>query len=247
MAKRLDIVDMSHHNVVKDFAAIKNAGVLGMIHKATEGATYVDPKYSARKIGCAEVGLPFASYHFFRPGDPVEQMLHFTKTVAPVRHRLVLDYEDERCMLANLCTAISWLRKNFPDCPVTVYGGHVIKDQMNNKQWYDHSVLQQTDFWIAHYTVNAAPVWPNSVWPAWALWQYSDGRVGDTPHLNAGVVGDVDCNMFNGERSEIERWFNPAGSDPAPEPAPTKSAVSINIDVEGADTVHVTVNGKKVT
>jgi lysozyme len=122
----------------------------------------------------------------------------------------------------------------------------VIKEQMNNKQWYDVPILQQADFWIAHYTAADAPVWPSTVWPKWALWQYSDGSVGGQPRLNVGVKGDTDCNMFNGDRSAVAQWFSSAKVASAPEPAP-KSAVSINIDVEGADTVHVTVNGKQIT
>lgn len=244
MPNRLDIIDMSHHNLVKDFAAIKQAGVLGMIHKATEGGSYKDPKFEARRAGCREAGLFFASYHFFRPGDPKGQMKLFSDTSGPDIKRLVIDYEDDRCSLANLCTAIQWLRTNRPECGITVYGGHVIKEQFAKQQWYDVDALNATDFWIAHYTSADKPVWP-SQWPEWKLWQYSDGNVGGQPRLNVGVGNDTDCNMFNGDRSEIEGWFYPVSKAPE-QPAPEKSAVTVNIDVEGADTVHVVVNGKQI-
>jgi GH25 family lysozyme M1 (1,4-beta-N-acetylmuramidase) len=32
------VVDLSHHNDVADFGAVKAAGIAGIIHKATEGA-----------------------------------------------------------------------------------------------------------------------------------------------------------------------------------------------------------------
>jgi lysozyme len=38
------VIDLSHHNQNLDFPQIKNAGgIVGVIHKATQGVTYMDP------------------------------------------------------------------------------------------------------------------------------------------------------------------------------------------------------------
>lgn len=39
------VVDLSHHNRVEDFNAVKADGIVGVIHKATQGFRYTDPKY----------------------------------------------------------------------------------------------------------------------------------------------------------------------------------------------------------
>lgn len=37
------VVDISHHNIVKDLKATAAAGVWGVIHKASQGSGYRDP------------------------------------------------------------------------------------------------------------------------------------------------------------------------------------------------------------
>ena len=39
------IVDISHHNLHVDFGALKDAGIVGVIIKATQGSSYVDPNF----------------------------------------------------------------------------------------------------------------------------------------------------------------------------------------------------------
>ena len=46
MAEQLNaVIDISHHNANLDFQQAKAAGILGVIHKATQGLTYKDPMY----------------------------------------------------------------------------------------------------------------------------------------------------------------------------------------------------------
>jgi hypothetical protein len=40
------VIDISHYNRDVDFAAAKQAGILGVIHKATQGSGGVDPTYA---------------------------------------------------------------------------------------------------------------------------------------------------------------------------------------------------------
>ncbi len=42
------VVDLSHHNTVASFQDAKLNGVVGVIHKATQGRSIVDAKYHAR-------------------------------------------------------------------------------------------------------------------------------------------------------------------------------------------------------
>ena len=47
MARTLNaVIDLSHHNGKVDFAKAKADGIVGAIHKATEGLTFADRKYA---------------------------------------------------------------------------------------------------------------------------------------------------------------------------------------------------------
>ena len=37
------VIDLSHHNATVDLQAAKGDGILGVIHKATQGLTFQDP------------------------------------------------------------------------------------------------------------------------------------------------------------------------------------------------------------
>lgn len=88
------VVDISHHNIVKDFALVAAAGIWGVIHKATQGRAYRDPDYAMRRKAATNAGLLWGAYHF-NTGDAVElQVENFIKTAQPDERRLmVLDYE----------------------------------------------------------------------------------------------------------------------------------------------------------
>jgi lysozyme len=55
----------------------KDAGILGVIHKLTEGSTVVDPKVKARYGLAKDAGMLFGLYHFLRPGDIEKQAAFF--------------------------------------------------------------------------------------------------------------------------------------------------------------------------
>jgi lysozyme len=41
------VIDISHYNRDPDFTAARQGGIVGVIHKATQGADGVDPTYAA--------------------------------------------------------------------------------------------------------------------------------------------------------------------------------------------------------
>src|SRR5215471_12132865 len=71
------VIDLSHWNTVKDFAAVKAAGIVGVIHKCTEGDGYADPTYDNRADAARAAGLLWGAYHFLRPGDMAAQARYF--------------------------------------------------------------------------------------------------------------------------------------------------------------------------
>src|ERR1044072_7963526 len=50
-------IDISHGVAVSDFGAIRRSGILGLIHKATEGGDWVDSSYAVRRPLAEQAGL----------------------------------------------------------------------------------------------------------------------------------------------------------------------------------------------
>ncbi len=88
------VVDLSHHNGDVDLARAKAAGIMGIIHKATQGTQYEDATYDGNRAQAASNGLSWGAYHFGIGGDGVAQAEHFLSIVNPCdQDLLVLDCE----------------------------------------------------------------------------------------------------------------------------------------------------------
>src|SRR4051812_2575135 len=86
------VIDLSHHNKVSSFGDVKSDGIFGIIHKATQGATSIDPRFATHTSQAKDAGLRVGAYHFGVAGDPIAQADHFVST-AGSGSLLVLDFE----------------------------------------------------------------------------------------------------------------------------------------------------------
>lgn len=237
MSNDLVVIDISHYQDVQSFAEVKAAGIVGVIIKATEGVTYVDPDYARHRAEAEDAGLAVATYHYLHHGSIAEQVDHYLKTVDPdPGERLCIDYEDAALSLDDLRQAIRAIRKADETLQVTVYSGHLLKEQLGSG--YDEE-LATTSLWVAQYTTAAAPTWPQGTWPVWTLWQFTD-------RANvAGIESLVDGDRFNGDVEQCLRWFGLAGPDPAPGPEPIPDQlVTVGIRAPEGVTVQVYVNDR---
>jgi lysozyme len=239
MSNDLVVLDISHYQPEPDWAALKAAGIVGIIMKATEGQTYVDETFARRYGAAIDAGLAVSSYHFLRPGSIAAQISHYLKTVDPEPgERVCLDHEDPGVSLADLASAVEAINAADPSLQVTIYSGHIIKQQLGDG--YD-DVLATTSLWIAQYTLNAAPDWPSGTWPVWSLWQYTDKA--EVP----GIEGNVDGNRFNGSAEQCLAWFGPSqGVVPEPESWPETQVVTMRLDVPDNVEVRVVINDERV-
>lgn len=203
------VIDLSHHNASVDFSAIKSDGILGVIHKATQGISYVDPKFKERAEQAVAYDVPVGAYHFGTAADPVQQAEHFVEQAGGER-LLVLDFEnnpDKTQGDMSLQGAESFVRRV---CELTgrypmLYSGHTIKEVVQAQEITnpEQTELSKCKLWIAQYST--APVIP-AIWSSWTLWQYTDGQVGPEPHTVAGV-GPCDRDYFNGTEDELRQLF----------------------------------------
>lgn len=199
---RIAVVDLSHHNVIpKGLAEAKAAGIVGVIHKATEGLTNSDKKYNARRILASNVGLLWGAYHFMRAGSVERQVDFFMETAKPDAETLMAcDYEDDAIPVSALVEFMQSLEKILGRLPV-LYCGHILKAKLGSKA---NPALSKYRLWLAQYGKVAHPP---AGWEKTWLWQYSDGASGPSPHVVPGINSPVDCDNFDGTDEQLrEEW-----------------------------------------
>lgn len=208
------VIDLSHHNQISSFDQVKNAGILGVILKATQGTTYTDPTFADHRAGALAAGLHVGAYHFGTGGDPVGQA-ELLLSVAGKDGLLVLDFESnsqgQSMSLLEAEQFVQYIQQATGRYP-GLYSGYTIKQALANANITDASqtVLSQCWLWISQYA--SMPVLPK-VWGRWTLWQYTDGAQGPGPYTVDGV-GRCDRDQFNGSEEELAALFN--GSPLAP-------------------------------
>lgn len=193
------VVDISHHNTIHDFQAMYDAGVRGVIHKATQGLEYVDPMMSKRKQAVLDAGLLWGCYHFATGDDPEAQVEHFIQTVSPDATTLMaLDHEPNNNNQLDLDGAKSFLQalETKLGRKGVLYSGNLIKEQLDDSDGDDY--LSQHRLWLAEYGPKAKlpPGWTN-----YFIWQFSE--TGKLP----GTDGKLDLNTFDGGDDDlVKQW-----------------------------------------
>lgn len=229
MSDKFYVVDISHHEIVESFEIAKKGGVAGVIHKATQGTRFVDPKYATRKEPAVAAGLLWGAYHFGTGDDVATQVDHFLSTVKPTSTTLLaLDYEPnpagKSMSLAQAKEFLERVYKKTGQRPV-LYSGHKIKEDLPKKDVF----FGQHRLWLAQY--GKLPKLPKA-WDSYWLWQFTGDNIGPLPHELPGMVGNgLDINKFNGNLKKLKaEWVGAESSintapkeDQIPaEPAPTK-------------------------
>jgi lysozyme len=203
------VVDLSHHNDVVDFGAVKAAGIAGVIHRATEGASFTDKLYGGRRVGALGVGLLWGAYHFLRPGSITAQVGFFLKVAAPDGTTLLaLDHEDKHVALIDAKEFL--LRVEDAVGRKMLYSGSVIKEQLGSRI---DGYLAAHRLWLAQY--GPRPVTPRN-WPSAWLWQFTGDGVGPKPHSVPGIVGSgTDINSYEGDAVKLAaEWSGPTTVEP---------------------------------
>ncbi len=201
MTPKRDVIDLSHWNTVDSFTAVYDAGVVGVIHKVTEGAEYVDPYYYTRATPAKAAGLLWGRYHFGNDEPVAEQVDNFLQQWQR-DELLALDLENNVNGTMSKQQAIDFINmvEDRTGIVPVLYGGSLIKEYMQDKGSY----MNYCRLWLSHY--NATPILPHGWTSAW-LWQYTDSTHGPEPHGCPGITGAVDCNAYDGSRDQlIAEW-----------------------------------------
>ncbi|HET7436867.1 MAG TPA: GH25 family lysozyme [Thermoanaerobaculia bacterium] len=127
------VVDLYHGDRVSSFAKAAAAGVWGVIHKATTGATGRDEKYATRRARVRAAGLLWGAYHWGTHADVQKQIDNFLLIADPDEDTLVaLDFEEtagNQMTLAQARDFLGGVAEKIGRKPV-LYSGHLIKDSL---------------------------------------------------------------------------------------------------------------------
>jgi lysozyme len=199
------VIDLSHHNGPNvNFPAAAAAGTAAVIHKATQGTTFVDPLFAVNREKALAAGLLFGSYHFGTGADGGAQADFYLRTVGPQPGELLaLDLEANNAgpsmTLEEARAFVALIHDRIGKWPV-LYAGHTLKEMLNGTP---DALLTNCPFWIAQY--GPAPVLPVG-WTEWKLWQWTDGSVGVNPQPVPGV-GHCDRDRFAAAEADLGAFW----------------------------------------
>lgn len=207
MGIRIDGVDLSHWQagINIDWKKAKAAGVKFVVHKATEGTSYVDPAYASRREEAHANRVLFGAYHFARPelGTARAEAKHFLEHATPRKGELVpmldLEVNDHGMTKAQLTRWVhNWFQYvfNHSDAKRGFLYTHFDLD----------SKPKGVALWVPRYSnANLAPRIPAPYRFA-RIWQFSNGVYG-VPNYIPGI-GHVDINHVRAlfPRRYLRRW-----------------------------------------
>lgn len=224
------VIDISHTSAVTDFDAMRSAGILGVLHKATEGGDWADPLYAPRRVQARARGVLWGAYHFgTRQYSGAQQAAAFLAAAQPDRTTLLaLDLEPNERRPFNTMTldqaeefvrTVAQATGRLPMVyvhPTWADGGSYGRGgQTLGRAIGPDSILASCDLWVVSY--DEQPTVPYA-WArrGWRLWQYAGddygGGGGPYGELSRTVPGVERCdrNLFHGNAAQLVQFWNAA-------------------------------------
>lgn len=208
-------IDVSHYQGASfDFARARREGFEFAILKASEGATYVDPRFSSNIQRARAAGLLVAAYHYVRSGSSAASQVALIQRLVPRDCPIILDVEaggggvgltrdlNARLNAAGYRTPLLYLpkwywkqigRPNLAGLPPLWYSRYA-----NNQGGYASQIWERSAGWF------------NQFWAGYGglhveILQYSDKATvaGHTP---------VDVNTYRGTREQLAALLGGQGN-----------------------------------
>ncbi|MCL1632932.1 SH3 domain-containing protein [Sporolactobacillus sp. CPB3-1] len=199
-------IDVSHHQERVDFNAVKRAGNMFVILKASEGTTFKDNRFVDYAVAAKKAGLSVSAYHFFRAKtatDAKKEASNFATAVNAARKKgvniqyLYIDVETSNnipgshlksTLTANTITFLNEMRLRHHMNQLGIYSNLLYFNKYLDLAKIKQSQKSSARFliWLARYRGQSTYI--GSGYSA-DLWQFtSNGQV-------SGVSGAVDRNI----------------------------------------------------
>jgi lysozyme len=190
-------IDISHYQGVADWPKVKQAGIRFAYIKATQGASFTDPKLKANVEGAASVEIPIGLYHVFLANTGEAQVQNWLNANRNFRSQLPswLDIEPGSVTDETVCQVIDLLEKGFSFSDVIFCSPSTADAYLS-----DHTAFAAYGLAISHYNVSAPRI--PEPWTDWEFWQHSCGGTVD------GISTAVDLDWFHGDNSSLQALLN---------------------------------------
>ena len=200
-------IDVSKHNGEIDFEKVAADDYQFVFIKASEGKTYQDEAFARNYEGARDAGLKVGAYHFFRKNRTGEEQAANLLNVVKGKELdlpLVIDLEDDwgNGATTSYDTAVERLLNMIAILKDKGYSVMIYTNKDGYNKYYK-DMLGDCDLWLCSFTS------PDLLDLPHCFQQYSyEGEVD-------GVDGEVDLNVFRGDRSDWEHYLEqvnrPAG------------------------------------
>jgi lysozyme len=217
------IIDVAHWETasIPKLAAAKDAGLVAVIAKCTQGKDARDKAYGKFRDECKRLGLLFGSYHFGSGTSDGTQQADWYLRHADPDSLHAMDWEWQINVDRN--------GKKFPDMSVAQAEAFVSRVHEKTGRWplvytsrsfltkslrpSESSILANCPLWVCWY-LNSKPALPLAPWKTWDLWQYTNGKhaMAKPPGpIATPALGGVDRNAFAGDEPALREWWANCG------------------------------------
>lgn len=199
------IIDVSHHQGAINWAAVRGDGIENAYVKATQGNSFIDPRFIDNVTDARQNGLRIGAYHFLSSlTDWESQAKAFLAQYGPLRHANdlppVLDLEWDvdpgsgadrwraRSCSEIIDTAVNWTRsvKEALGVSPLIYTNPA---WWNQPQGCDIALLGDQALWISDYGRPSPFLFESRGQLNVQLWQFTNASQVD------GINGDVDKSV----------------------------------------------------
>ncbi|KAI0262909.1 glycoside hydrolase family 25 protein [Gloeopeniophorella convolvens] len=201
-------IDVSHYQGTINWNTVKSHGVVFAYIKATEGTTYLDPKFSANYEGATKAGIIRGGYHFAHPDSSsgAAQAKYFLAhgggwSGDGITLPGAIDLEDRLssagCYGLTASQMVSWIKdfSNTYHSKTSPQLSHIFPVIYTTTSWWIQCTGNSAAFastnplWIAHWASSIGPL--PAGWKYTTFWQYADSgpNPGDQDKFNGDLAG----------------------------------------------------------
>jgi len=199
------IIDIYHRTQI-NFDKVREAGIVAIIHKASEGADFQDLEYLQRRQIARDKGFLWGAYHYASGASVADQVQNLLEHARPDDSDLIaLDFEASHTgpnMTLDQALRFVQMIKNETGRFPLIYGGSMLREAVSTAS---NPILANCPLWYSRYRNSPIGI-PKQVWPDFTLWQYTDGNDGPDPKIVDGI-GRCDRSIFNGSLEDLKaQW-----------------------------------------
>lgn len=235
--KLIEGIDVSHHNGVIDYGAVRNDGQRFVFIKATQDNDFVDSMFQTNLSRARAAGLAAGAYHFFDYTlDGTAQADHFLDRVEAANGiddalPPVVDVECWAPIGSSIHAVAATRLRDFVErvyertarMPIVYTSVYMWREVVGNAEGFEALPL-----WAACWSCAAPPSLAPG-WDDWVFWQTGTSRIPG--------VGRLDGNYFSGKKKDLEalklRPFSIADG------AVATAGGAVPLDLGGRDATHI--------